>query len=170
MKNYKLKANEVVRIQKNISLQTKSGEIPAKMLLTNLNFIFVTESKKFLWVQPKECKHAFAKETVKVDNGTPVIKQTGKSVTICFTTEDRIITFEDKQSARHFVINAWNVVTGKSSFERGLDKLKQALDLIDEKFDINVLDLVKEALAVGACGIAVNAIRGKVTKFLPGKK
>ena len=49
MKNHQLQPNEVVRFQSPITIQTEKGDVPAELILTNLNFIFVTERKKFLW-------------------------------------------------------------------------------------------------------------------------
>ena len=163
MRNYKLKDNEVIRYQSSITLQTKKGEVPAEIVLTNLNFIFVTE-KKFLWFKPKARKQAFAKELVKVDKDTPAIKQTGTSVKICFAKEDRVITFADKKDAWKFIINAWELVTGKNIFERSLDKVKLALDLIDETLELNISDFVKDALAIGS------SIQEKLKKLFPKKK
>ena len=163
MRNYKLKENEVVRYQSSVTLQTEKGEIPAEIILTNLNFIFVTE-KKFLWFKPKTRKKAFAKELVKIDKDTPAIKQTGTSVKMCFTKEDRVITFAEKKEAWKFIINAWELVTGKNIFERSLDKVKQALDLIDETMDWNIADFVKDALAIGS------SIQDTIKKLFPKKK
>lgn len=166
MKNYQLQPNEVVRFQAPITLQTEKGDIPAELILTDLNFIFVTERKKFLWFKRKNRVVAYAKELVKTFKDAPEIKQTGTAVLISFTTEDRIIVFDTKKDARTFVINAWEIVTGKNIFERGLDKLKEALDLVDEKLDINIVELVKAAITQNVTGL----IQGKITKLLISKK
>ena len=158
MKNYKLQENEVVRYRNPVTMQTEKGVIPAEIVLTNLNFIFITE-KKFLWFKPKKRRQAFAKELVKVYNGAPEVKQKGNTVTISFTTEDRVITFDDKKTARKFVINAWTFITGKSLFEHNLDKLKIALDVIDEKFDFIISDVLQEAFDVK------NSIQDKFKKL-----
>jgi len=96
MKNYQLLPNEVVRFQTQITLQTEKGDIPAGLILTNLNFIFVTERKNFLWFKRKPFHAAYAKELVKVDKDAPQIKQTGTSVKICFSDKDRTLVFNDK--------------------------------------------------------------------------
>ena len=170
MKNYKMKPDEVVRYQGTVTLQTKKGPIPANLILTNFNFIFVTVGKKFLWFEPKAKVVAFAKELVKTFKEAPEIKQTGNTVKISFTTEDRIVEFEEKKEARTFVINAWEIVTGKTAFERNLDKLKDALDLIGEKFDINLIELIKGAITNGIYDFTINAIQSKITKFFPKKE
>ncbi|MBO5736337.1 MAG: hypothetical protein J6S04_00875 [Clostridia bacterium] len=170
MKNYQIQPDEVIRFQSTVALQTEKGNIPAELILTNLNFIFVTERKNFLWFKRKPRSLAFAKESVKMFNDAPQIKQTGTAVLISFAEEDRIIVFDDKKDARIFVINAWQIVTGKNLFERGLDKLKEALDLIDEKFDINIIQLIKDSLTDGIKGAAINLIVGKAKNLLPKKK
>ena len=165
MKNHQLQPNEVVRFQSPITIQTEKGDVPAELILTNLNFIFVTERKKFLWFKRKNRVVAYGKELVKTFKDTPEIKQTGTAVLISFANEDRIIVIESKKEARIFVINAWEIVTGKNILERGLDKLKEALDLVDEKLDLNIVELVKAAITHNVGGL----IQGKITKLLTGK-
>lgn len=149
MKNYKLAPDEVVRYQKQVTLQTAKGDVPAEIMLTNLNIIFITEGKKFLWFKKKQRKTAFAKELVKIYKDAPQIKQIDTTVQMCFTKEDRFIVFENKKDARTFVINAWEVVTGKNIFERGIDKLKQAIDFTDNMLGIDIKAVVKDSI-VGA--------------------
>ena len=173
MKNYQLQINEVVRFQAQITLQTDKGDIPAELLLTDLNFIFVTECKNFLWFKRKPRWTAFAKELVKTYKEAPQIKQTDTSVKICFSTEDRVIVFENKKEARDFVINAWETVTGKTAFERNIDKLKQALDCIDDILEIDIRALIKSTLENRLALTAVGALNKMAHNLLPkvkGKK
>ena len=168
MKNHQLLPDEVVRFQAQITLQTEKGDIPAGLILTNLNFIFVTERKNFLWIKRKPLHTAYAKELVKVDRDAPQIKQTGTSVTICFADKDRVLVFNDRKEARDFVINAWETVTGKNVFERSIDKLKQALDCIDDILQFDIREIIKGALE---CRVALGNNIGKaVMNFLPKKK
>ena len=170
MKNYKLQPNEVVLYQAQVTLQTEKGDVPTDLILTDLNFIFVTPRKKFLWMERKPRATAFAKETVKIYMDAPQIKQTGTSVKICFATEDRTITFAEKKDARNFVINAWEVVTGKNLFQYGLDKLKDALELINDKLNLDLIKLVKDVLANRLVGKAANVLQGAAQILLPKKK
>lgn len=170
MKNYQLAPNEVRLIQTPITLKTEKGAISAEIILTDLNFIFVTPQKNFLWIKRKDRHVAFAKETVKIYQDTPQIKQTNTSVSIQFTTEDRVIEFETKKDARTFVIKAWEVITGKNLLERYADKLKDALDFVDEKFDINIVALVKDAVTVGLPNAIVGGVNSKAKKWFSRKK
>ena len=166
MGNYKIKENEVIRSQNTIALKTVKGDIPAEIILTTMNFIFVTEGKKFLWFKPKAKVKVFAKELVKTYKEAPEIKQTGTEVRISFAKEDRILQFETKKDARNFVINAWEIITGKGAFERNLDKLKQALDLIDEKLDLNLMQLAKETISNGVASAKQGILQAAMNKFL----
>ena len=149
MRNYKVKEDEIIRYQGPITLHTKKGDVDAAIILTDLNFIFVTEGKKFLWFKPKDRWQAFAKEDVKMFMGAPEIRQSGTAVKIEFEKEDRILVFEDKRDARIFTIKAWELITGKSVLDRSLDRLKQALDLVDDAVEINMMELIKEAKNFG---------------------
>ena len=168
MKNYQIQPNEVIRFQAPVSIQTEKGNIPAELILTDLNFIFVTERKNFLWFKRKPRSVAFAKESVKIFDEAPEIKQNGTSVLISFAEEDRIITFESKKEARICVINAWEVITGKNAIMQGLDKLKNALDVLDEKF--NITEFIAEALTQGINIAIPKYLLGQATKFLTKKK
>ena len=170
MKNYKLAPNEVVLHQQPVTLQTEKGDIPVEIVLTDLNFIFVSERKNWLWFKRKSRKVAFAKELVKTYKDAPQIKQTDTSVQICFASEDRVIVFENKKDARTFVIKAWEVVTGKTAFERSIDKLKQAVDCIDDTFDIDVVAILKDVAVSGATQALTHGIEKKAKKWLPWGK
>lgn len=161
MKKFKLAPDEVVRYQGQVTLTREKGDIPAELLLTNQNFVFITEGKKFLWFKNRKRTAVFAKDLVKIFKDAPQIKQSGTNVKICFTTEDREIVFDSKKAARTFVINAWEIVTGKNAFERGLDKLKQALDLADEALGLDIKALVKDSITGGIAGAVFRSIGGK---------
>lgn len=152
MKVYQLQPDEVIRFQAPVFQIKEEDNIPTELTLTNLNFIFVTERKKFLWFKRKNRTVVIPKEQVKKYRELPEIKQTDTSVKICFAKEDYVIVFDTKKDARNFVINAWEIVTGKTVFERNLDKLKDALDLVDEKLHINIADIVKAGLTQGMSG------------------
>ena len=166
MRNYKVKEDEIIRYQGPITLQTAKGDVEAAIILTDLNFIFITEGKKFLWFKPKDRWQAFAKEDVKVFMDAPEIKQTGTAVKIAFEKEDRILVFEDKRDARLFTIKAWELITGKSSLDRSLDKLKQALDLIDDAVEINMMELIAEARNFGE---TLKNLAGRAKNFFTKK-
>jgi hypothetical protein len=170
MKTYQLAPDEVIRHQSQVTLQTEKGEMTAEMILTNLNFIFITPKKKFLWFKQKYRYDVFAKEVVKTFKEVPDITQTDATVKICFTTEDRIVVFGDKKEARTFVINAWEIITGKTAFERHLDKLKKALDYVDDTLGFDIRDVIKEALTSGVKEMAVGAVLSTAKKLLPKKK
>lgn len=121
-----------------------------------------------MWFKRKPFHAAYAKELVKLDKDAPQIKQTGNSVTICFNDKDRTIIFNDKKEARDFVINAWEVVTGKNAFERTLDKLKQAIDCIDEALNFDIHDIIQGALAFRV-GVS-NKIGQFAANLFPKKK
>lgn len=152
MKTYQLQPDEVIRFQAPVFQLKEEDNIPTDLTLTNLNFIFVTERKKFLWFKRKNRTVVIPKEQVKRYRELPEIKQTDTSVKICFAKEDCVIVFDNKKDARNFVINAWEIVTGKTVFERNLDKLKDALDLVDEKLHINIAELAKGAITQGVSG------------------
>ena len=170
MKNYQLTPNGVVLIQTPVILKTEKGDLLGEVILTDLNFIFSSPRKKFLWIERANRRVAFAKETVKMYQDAPRIKQTGTSVSIQFTTEDRVIEFETKKDARVFVIKAWEVITGKTLLERYADKLKDALDFVDEKFDINIIALIKESVTLGLSNAITGKVESKAKKWFSRKK
>ena len=166
MKNYQLAPKEVFREQGFVILKTAQGDIPAEIVLTDMNFIFITEKKKLFSRKMRTCTTVFSKDLVKTYKDAPQIKQTDTSVKICFTKEERTIVFENKKDARTFTIKAWETVTGKNQFERSIDKLKYAIEYVDEALDINIATLIKESVKTGVS----HAISSKITKRLNSKR
>jgi len=60
------------------------------------------------------------------------------------------------------------LVTGKNTFERSIDKLKQALDCIDDVLKFDIRDIIKSALD-SRVNLG-NSIGEFVANLLPNKK
>ena len=91
-------------------------------------------------------------------NGMPQIKQDGHKATIFLTTGEKHLSFSSKAEAWKFVSHATQLLTGQTMAERGAEKLRNALNLVDDTLGINTVDTVK------------NVIENGVTGFLFGKK
>lgn len=159
MKQYQLQPTEVVLYEtENITLKGEKGS--TTLALTNCNFVFETTVKKLL------CKNyttteCFALDTVKIYNNAPQIKQKDFEVQIYFKNAERHIVFINKKEAHKFVSKALELLTGKTAFVRGVEKVKEKVAVIDETLGINTVEI--------ASTVAKTAIQGAAT-VAPGRK
>ena len=158
MKQYQLQPTEVVLYEiENIRLKGIKGN--TSLTLTNMNFVFETTSRKYLFKQytTTEC---FAVDTVKIYKDAPQVKQKGYEVQIYFTNTERLVTFQSKGEARKFTAKALELLTGKNAFFRGIEKAKKTVEAVDETLGINTI-----GVAATVAKTAVNATpAGKFTK------
>ena len=170
MKNYKLAPDEVILYKGNVLLQEhKNNIIPAELILTNLNFIFISEGKKILFKQRQNID-CFAKEAVKTYKDTPQIKQKGDTVEIYFLKGERTIRFENKHEAYKFTFKALSLITGKTAFARNVEKVKKTVENIDETLGFNATELAQAAIQVAIEKKPASKVLSAVSYLLPQKE
>ena len=150
MKQYQLQPTEVVLYEiKKIRLKGAKGN--TSLTLTNMNFVFETTKRKCLLKQytTTEC---FAVDTVKIYKDMPQVKQKGYDVQIYFTNTERLVTFQSKGEARKFTAKSLELLTGKNTFFRGIEKAKKTVEAVDETLGINTI-----GVAATVAKTAVNA-------------
>lgn len=166
MTNYKLQPNESVLYQGNVSLEKRNGS--AELILTNLNLVFVITIKKFLAKSQIEVEtHPI--EEIKFYNNIPQIKQKNTHVEIFLTCDEIAVSFESIFEAGKFVNTALRLLTGKTMAERGADKVKGAVGLVDDTLGINTIGTVKNVLENGIAGSLLGGLGKKAASTTKGK-
>ena len=165
MENYDLEEDEVVLYKGFVKL---SGEkAVTELILTNINFVFITKLKKL-----------FAKEEVQVDTypvneikfykGEPWIKRSGQHAELYFRNDEVEFDFVSKGECRKFVSVALNLITNKNTFERGVEKVKETIAMVDNS--VGVDNVVKVAGLVAKKGYVGKAVSvAKQTASVVGK-
>lgn len=159
MTNYTLQPNETVLYQGNVSIEKRSGTV--EMILTNLNLVFIITTRKFLAKSQVDVE-TYPVEEIKIYNNAPQIKQKNARVEIFLTGGEIVANFESMFEAGKFVNSALRLLTGKSMAERGADKFKGAVGLVDDTLGINTVNTVKNVLENGITGTLLGGF-GKKT-------
>lgn len=163
---YTLQPNESVLYQGNVSLEKRNGS--AELILTNLNLVFVITTKKLLAKSQIEVE-THPVEEIKFYNNIPQIKQKNTRVEIFLICDEIIVSFESMFEAGKFVNTALRLLTGKTMAERGADKVKGAVGLVDDTLGINTIGTVKNILENGIAGTLLGGLGRKANPTTKGK-
>lgn len=156
MENYSLQANEVLLYKGEIN----NG---IEIILTNLNLVVVKKIQKFFKkVQVKT--FVYSKDDIKIYNDIPQVKQKESSVEIFLTSEEIEVEFCSRTEAHKFVNIVYELLTGKSMVERGAEKIKNAIKLVDDTLGFDTMDTVKNVMENGIAGSLLGGIGKKVGK------
>jgi hypothetical protein len=149
MINYALQQNETILYQGNVSLEKRTGTV--EIILTNLNLVLIITTRKFLSKSQIDVE-TYPIEDIKIYNNVPQIKQKNACVEIFLTCGEIVANFDSMFEASKFVNSALRLITGKTMAERGADKFKGAVGLVDDALGINTVETVKNVLENGITG------------------
>ena len=149
MKNYNLRPDEVVLYSGDVQIEKHRGSI--ELTLTNYSLIIINTVKK-MFSKEQVNVETFPVEQIKVYNGVPQIKQKFMYVEIFMTCGEITIGFQSKKEASKFVDAAMQLLTGETTAERGANKVKGAIGLVDKTLGVNTVGAVKSVLENGVVG------------------
>lgn len=159
MKNYELGSDEVVLFKSNVFLP--EDEAGGEILLTNKFFVVLRQIKKpFTKTEIKACVYPL--EEVKTYKDKPYIKVNKNQVDLYFAGGEESVVFEKKGDVGKFVTETINAITGKTSLERGVQKIGGAVDSVDNSLGIDTRATVKNVVKKGV-GIFLDS-KSLVTK------
>ncbi len=160
MEYYTLQNDEVALFQaENVWCKEKKAKV--QVILTNLALVLV-EIRKKLFSKNADVE-VLLLETIKYYNEQPYIKHKETNVETYFLGAERTLEFGSKKEAKQFVTQAINTTTKTTTLERGLRKVKQTVDTVDNTLGIDSVGIVKKA-----AGGVFNG-KNKITKLF-GKK
>lgn len=165
MKDYALQPNENILYSGSVVFATKNAQV--ECTLTNLNIVFVITTKK-LFAKGQVHVDTYPVSEIKIYNDVPQIKHKGLQVEIFLTSGEVSMSFPTKREAPKFVNAAWQLITGKSMAERGSDKVKSMVGLVDNALGINTVEAVKSTLENGIAGTVLGGIGKKSTSAKRG--
>ena len=88
-------------------------------------------------------------ENIKQFNGSYLVNQKGSSVSIQSINNDYTIIFEDLIKAKVFVTKIMDALTSKSLSQRGVDKVKGAIDTVDDILGFDTRQTLKGTIENG---------------------
>ena len=159
MENYDLEQDEVVLYKGNVSLKKKKGI--TELILTNINFVLITKKKR-LFAKEQVSVDTYPIDEIKYYKGNPQVIKKGHLIELYFLNDETEFTFESRNEARKFVSAALNLLTNKTTFERtlekGIDKVKGTISLVDDKLGVDSVGITKGAIKNGLIGKTTNVI------------
>ncbi|MBQ7977597.1 MAG: hypothetical protein IJ301_03295 [Clostridia bacterium] len=161
MDYYQLKEDEVILYKGEVVLPEKDGS--TQLVLTNHNLVFKTKNEREVDID------IFAVSDIKFYEGVPQIKAKSNNIEIYFLLKEKEFTFLSKIEAHKFLTTAKKLLTGKSTAERCMDKVKYSIDKINDEFNIDIVDLTVNAVNNGVAGAVKGTFKG-VASLINKKK
>lgn len=149
MKDYELKVDEVVLYKGDVSYEEREGD--TYLYLTNRNLVLVTKLKKF-FSEEKTSVDVFPVSEIKIYEEKPQIKVEKNKVEIYFTNTELTFAFSNVMELYKFTASAKKLLTGKSAMERGAEKVKSGIELVNDTLGVDVVADTTTALKGGLLG------------------
>lgn len=109
---------------------------------------------------------------IKMYEGVPQVKAKSNDVEIYLKTKELEFGFQSKNEVYKFRSAIIKLLTGKTGFERGADKVKDKIDVVNDTFGVDVVksteDVVKNGIVESIGGLFEKV--GKIGKAIFGKK
>lgn len=86
---------------------------------------------------------------VKIFEEQPQIKFYNDTVEVYLLNEVLVLIIQDKKQSKEFASTIFKQLTGKSAYERNVEKVGQSIGVIDKTFGINTVQSVKEIISNG---------------------
>ena len=160
MQNYQLNSDEVVLYKGDGTLEDREGK--TQIILTNQNIVFITTHIN-LYKKEEVYVEKFSIDDIKIYEEMPQVKAKGANVEIYLSTCEKVFKFQSKGEAGKFVDAVIKYFTGKTKTERNAEKVKGTINIIDNTFGINSVELVGNALKSGVNG-AIDKVTGAIGK------
>lgn len=152
MEYYQLREDEVVLYKGKVVLYGKDTQI----VLTNHNIVFIPESTAQTEIH--------SVEDIKIYKEQPQVKVKGNTVEIYFLTTEKEFKFKSIFEIPKFTNAVKNLLTGKTKTERGAEKVKKTINLVNETFNIDCVkgvgEIIKNATQKKSVTINIGAKNG----------
>ena len=161
MENYILKADEVILYEHNVS-SNNYKKIPLYITLTSQNIFLEKVAKN----GQRTFIESFALENIKFFNEKPQVEQKMGLVKIQTIEKNLEFDFGGLLEARKFTLKIVDLLTGTTFTKRCADKVKGAIDMVDDTLGLDVRDTIKGVLQSGVKGVLINGTGKKDIKQL----
>lgn len=157
MSNYELEASEVILFEDVVTYSDSKGTI--QLTLTSKKIIF--EKEKGMLKKERELVDIINLEDIKIYNGNVQVKQKSNEVSVQTIKKNVKITFYSMSKANKFVTQIIDTITGTTTTERNTDKIKGAINTVDDVLGIDTRNTIKEVLENGVVGTLFKGINKK---------
>ncbi len=157
MASFDLLPDEVVLYEGVVTSNVHKGSI----LLTLTSLKLIVEREKGIFKKERELIDVYALEDVKVYNDNAQIKQKGSDVEIQTVGANITLMFAGMLEARKFAGKMVDAVTGTTLVQRGSERIKGALNMVDDTLGLDTRGAIKGILENGVKGTLLNGIGKK---------
>lgn len=169
MEHYNLDEDEVVLYKGDVVFKEKTQS--TQIILTNKNLVFIDVVKKIFAHDEIETQ-IYPVNEIKMYEGVPQVKAKSNDVEIYLKTKELEFGFQSKNEVYKFRSAIIKLLTGKTGFERGADKVKDKIDVVNDTFGVDVVksteDVVKNGIVESIGGLFEKV--GKIGKAIFGKR
>lgn len=158
--NYQIEEDEVILYECSAGYKGESDKnINIHLILTSKRMIL--EQEKGFFKKQKELIDIINLSDIKRYNGQVQCKQ--KSNELIFQTNKKnfSLSFDGLIEAKKVNTKILNATTGTTTIERGSEKVKNALNLVDETLGINPRGIAKGIIENGVAGTIINGLKKK---------
>lgn len=155
MNSYELEASEVILLEENVSCSEYKGN--SHLILTSKKIVLAQE--KGILKKVKEVVDIINLEDIKIYNGKVQVEHKGNAVSIQTVNENIKINFSGYKVASKFAIKIVDTLTGTTTAERGTDKVKAAINTVDDVLGIDTRATLKGVVEKGVAGTLLKGIK-----------
>lgn len=159
MGNFELESDEVVLFEGNVVYKNDIGRHSVKFTLTSKKMIF--EKEKGILKKQIEIVDIIPLQEVKIYNGEVQSKQKSSELNIQTINKNITLYFSGIFEARKVNNKIIDTISGTSIAERGSDKIKGAINLVDETLGLDTRGMVKGLMENGVKGTIINGLKKK---------
>ena len=157
MGNFELQSDEVVLYEGSVTSNIAKGNL--QMTLTSQKIVW--EKEKGVFKKERELVDIVSLTNIKFYNDVAQVKQKGNVVEIQTVEKNITITFYGMLEAKKVAGKIVDTVTGTTFAKRGSEKIKGALNMVDETLGLDTRGTIKGLLENGVKGTIINGIGKK---------
>lgn len=157
MKNIDLSADEVILFEGTVTSPNMKGQ--NQLTLTSMKL--VVERERGVFKKERELVDIVKLSDIKMYNGVVQIKQKGNSVELQTVKENMTLSFSVMVEAKKFSAKVIDAVTGTTFVQRGSEKIKEAIGVVDDTLGLDTRNTIKGVLEHGIKGTLLNGIAKK---------
>ena len=155
--NYEIEKDEVILYEGKVGFQKMGAS--TNFILTSKKMVF--EKEKGLFKKEKEVLDVIELNKIKIFNSVPQIKQ--KMTELEIQTEEKKLSlyFNGMIEAKKVMTKIIDATTNTTVLKRGSEKVKGAIDLVDDTLGLDTRGVVRGVVENGIKGTILNGIKKK---------
>lgn len=157
MNTYEIELNEVILYEEVITYSDFKGDLI--LTLTSKKIIFEKEKGKLK--KSRELIDIINLSDIKMYNNKPQVTHKTNEVSIQTINKNIKIYFNNIFKPSIFISKIIDVVTGTTITERNVNKIKDAINNVDDVLGINPKDTLKSVVENGIAGSILHGIKKK---------